>query len=63
MSEWKHAPSPLPSREPDQAQVQAASPQTLEAGVIALTQLLGEVKKRVENLDNLIVPEVRQNPT
>lgn len=43
----------------NQAQVQAASPQTLEAGVIALTQLLGEVKKRVENLDNLIVPEVR----
>lgn len=39
--------------------VQVASPQTLEAGVIALTQLLGDVKKRVENLDNLIIPEVR----
>ena len=37
--------------------VQVASPQTLEAGVIALTQLLGDVKKRVENLDNLIIPE------
>jgi len=32
---------------------------TLEAGVIALTQLTSEVKKRVENLDNLIIPEVR----
>ena len=37
-----------------------ASAQTLEAGVIAITQLLGDVKKRVENLDNLIIPEVRE---
>ena len=37
-----------------------ASPQTLEAGVIALTQLMGDVKKRVESLDNMIIPEVNQ---
>jgi len=39
--------------------VQVASPQTLEAGVIALTQLVSDVKKRVENMDNMIIPEVR----
>jgi len=43
----------------NETHVQTASAQTLEAGVIALTQLMGEVKKRVESLDNLIVPEVR----
>jgi len=41
----------------NETHVQTASAQTLEAGVIALTQLMGEVKKRVESLDNLIVPE------
>ena len=44
----------------DDAHIQVASPQTLEAGVIALTQLMGDVKKRVESLDNMIIPEVDQ---
>ena len=40
-----------------------ASPQTLEAGVIALTQLVSDVKKRVENMDNMIIPEVQDKYT
>ena len=43
--------------------VQVASPQTLEAGVIALTQLVSDVKKRVENMDNMIIPEVQDKYT
>jgi len=47
------------NRNADDAHIHVASPQTLEAGVIALTQLMGDVKKRVESLDNMIIPEVR----
>jgi len=47
------------ARDEDDTRRAGAASQTLEAGVIALTQLTAEVKKRVENLDNMVIPEVR----
>ena len=60
VTDQEYVPCDFISEDNPTGHVQVASPQTLEAGVIALTQLLGDVKKRVENLDNLIIPEVNE---